>query len=136
MKKKLFFLSITASFILLITSCKKDDTTPAGPDVTGFWIGNLGIDANNLDTECSVVFNSNGTARWYFGNNADTANAIQANGTYTTVSPYTAKGSYTFANNTQQSFSASLTNNLAKMTGSMGADANVDGVAFFEVDKQ
>jgi hypothetical protein len=133
MKKKLFFLSIAASFILLATSCKKDD--PKGPNVTGYWTGSFGQDANALNVDCSVLFRSNGTTRWYYGNNADTANAIKADGSFTTIAPSTAKGSYKFVDNSKQSFTGTVNAGITSITGSVGSNELVDDIGFFTITK-
>ena len=44
MKKKLFFLSIAASFVLLATSCKKGED--AAPTAQGYWEGKSGTGQN------------------------------------------------------------------------------------------
>ena len=80
MKKKL--LLIPAFFLgILLTSCSKDDDTPA-PSVNGYWEGKYSFGLNDPDNFYAFLFRNDGTVRIYI-DEPDTTIAAFFEGTYT-----------------------------------------------------
>jgi hypothetical protein len=81
MKKNLFFLAIAASFMVMATSCKKDDPKPS---IIGFWKGKGGSGDDIPSEPFSILLKSDNTTRFYNGF-TDTANVDKFDGTFTYV---------------------------------------------------
>jgi hypothetical protein len=81
MKKNLFFLAIAASFMVMATSCKKDDPKPS---IIGFWKGKSGSGDDIPSGPFSILLKSDNTTRFYSGF-TDTANVDKFDGTFTYI---------------------------------------------------
>ncbi|MGB4844621.1 MAG: hypothetical protein WBP16_09160 [Ferruginibacter sp.] len=80
MKKIMLFICL---FSIVLLSCKKEKPVQVVPGVAGFWKGKYNYYTTGYpDKIMYVLFRSDSTVRVY-QNNADTALASKANGTFT-----------------------------------------------------
>jgi hypothetical protein len=129
MKKNLFFLAIAASFMVMATSCKKDDPKPS---IIGFWKGKYG-NGNDIPTfDYAVLFKSGNKIRVYAGNNADTTLATKFDGTYNDDT----KGVITTLYDEDLLTSAIVDGNYTVMQGTIGFSPSVSNLGTFNLTKQ
>jgi hypothetical protein len=112
---------------LLINACKKDDTV--APSMVGYWTGKYGNGSAAATLEYAFLFDANGTVKIY-ANNADTAKANKAQGTYF-ISGTKVNGSYTYPGNIKYSFTAISDEKFTTMSGSWGSGTTTTGNTFF-----
>ena len=111
-------LSILALAIVIVSCSKsKDDVAaqpqPAQPTVVGFWKGTYGG-----NTPFAITFRADGTMRVY-ANNADTAQASKAEGSYALNEAKTAvNGYYTYLNGSgHYTMTTSLNKEMTQING-------------------
>ncbi|MEZ0539068.1 hypothetical protein [Fibrella arboris] len=127
MKRHLTFFLLLA-VISLAGACKKDDIAPT-PSMAGFWVGKYGNGAAAATVDYAFLIKSDGSMKVY-ANNADTAKASKASGTYF-VSGTKINGSYSYSGGTQYSFIATTDDKFTTMSGSWGSGSVTTGNTFF-----
>ena len=112
---------------LLINACKKDETV--APSMVGYWVGKYGNSSGAAQTDYAFLLDANGTMKVY-ANNADTAKASKAQGTYF-ISGTKINGSYAYPGNIKYSFTAVSDEKFTTMSGNWGSGISTTGNTFF-----
>jgi hypothetical protein len=115
------------ALILLTNACKKEETV--APSMVGYWVGKYGNSSGAAQTDYAFLLDANGTMKVY-ANNADTAKASKAKGTYF-VSGVKINGTYTYPGNLSYSFTATADEKFTTMSGSWGSGSSTTGNTFF-----
>lgn len=112
---------------LLINACKKDETV--APSMIGYWTGKYGNSSGAAQTDYAFLLDANGTMKVY-ANNADTAKASKAKGTYF-ISGTKINGTYNYSSSSVYSFTATSDEKFTTMSGSWGSGTTTTGNTFF-----
>jgi hypothetical protein len=137
MKKNLFFALVALTSVLLLSSCKKDDPTPASTDpaYVGLWKGKYGSGASAYPSSgYSFLFRKDGTVRVFDG--ADTATAGKAEGTYS-ISGSIVNTTYKYiTGGYQYSTAATMDLKTSFLEGTWGSGTNTTNGGKFFIVKQ
>lgn len=136
MKKSLFALIPAIAMVFLITSCSKEDTTPA-PAATpvGAWAGTgqYGTGAGSPSYAFTLTFKANGTVD-IVGNNSTAID--NATGTWAIVAD-SVKATYTYVSSSATyTLSGKFSSSSNLMVGTIGLTTATSGVGLFSVARQ
>ncbi|WP_375448319.1 hypothetical protein [uncultured Fibrella sp.] len=120
-------LFVLAGILSIAGACsKKDDPTPT---MIGFWVGKYGNGSSAATIDYAFLLKSDGSMKVY-ANNADTAKASKASGTYF-ISGTKINGSYVYAGTDKYSMTATTDDKFTTMSGSWGSGTTTTGNTFF-----
>ena len=112
---------------LLLNACKKDNAV--APSMVGYWVGKYGNTSGAAQTDYAFLLDANGSMKVY-ANNADTAKASKAKGTYF-ISGTKINGTYAYSVNQNYSFTATSDEKFTTLSGSWGSGTTTTGNTFF-----
>lgn len=128
MKKTVTFVGLLFTLVL-VQACKKDKEEAPAPSVVGFWVGKYGNGSNAADLDYAFLFRADGTLKIY-ANNADTAAATKATGTYW-ISGTKVNTTFTYSNNLKYSSASTADANFTTMSGTWGSGTVTTGNTFY-----
>ena len=136
MKKSLFALIPALAMVFLITSCSKEDATPAtAATPAGTWVGTgqYGTGAGSPTYAFTLTFKANGTVDIIGNNNTAIDNATG----YWSVVGDSVKATYIYVSGTAQyTLSGKFSSASSVMAGTIGLGTSTAGVGLFSVARQ